>query len=54
MGAISPRGDLAKGIAIATLINYERLVGDAAASPLVKTRGSANQLIAAVGLGYTF
>ncbi len=54
MGAVSLHGDIGHGLAIGGLVNYERLVGDFARSPLVATRGSANQLIAAVGLGYTF
>ena len=33
---------------------YERLVGDAAKSPIVRDLGSRNQLSAGVGLNYTF
>lgn len=33
---------------------YERLVGDAAASPIVRQLGSRNQLAAGIGLNYTF
>lgn len=33
---------------------YERLVGDAAKSPIVRELGSRNQLSAGVGLNYTF
>jgi outer membrane scaffolding protein for murein synthesis (MipA/OmpV family) len=33
---------------------YSRLVGDAADTPFTATRGSANQLIGGIGLGYTF
>lgn len=54
MGAVSLHGDITRGLAVGGLINFERLVGDFAATPLVATRGSANQFIAAIGLGYTF
>ena len=33
---------------------YERLVGDAATSPIVRDLGSRNQLSAGIGLNYTF
>jgi outer membrane protein len=33
---------------------YERLVGDARRSPIVRELGSANQLSAGLGLNYTF
>jgi outer membrane protein len=33
---------------------YERLVGDAAKSPLVRELGSRTQLSAGIGLNYTF
>ena len=33
---------------------YERLVGDAARSPIVREFGSRNQLSAGIGLNYTF
>ena len=33
---------------------YERLVGDAAKSPIVREFGSRNQLSAGIGLSYTF
>lgn len=33
---------------------YSRLLGDAADSPFTVTRGSANQFIAGLGVGYTF
>ncbi|HEU0284431.1 MAG TPA: MipA/OmpV family protein, partial [Sphingomicrobium sp.] len=33
---------------------YERLVGDAAKSPIVRELGSRNQLSGGVGLNYTF
>jgi outer membrane protein len=33
---------------------YERLVGDAAKSPIVREFGSRNQLSGGIGLNYTF
>jgi outer membrane protein len=33
---------------------YERLVGDAARSPIVRQYGSRNQMSAGLGLSYTF
>ena len=33
---------------------YERLIGDAAKSPIVRRFGSRNQLSAGLGLSYTF
>ena len=33
---------------------YERLVGDAARSPIVRELGSRNQISAGIGLNYTF
>jgi outer membrane protein len=33
---------------------YERLVGDAARSPIIRALGSRNQLSGGVGLNYTF
>ena len=33
---------------------YERLVGDAAKSPVVREFGSRNQMSAGIGLNYTF
>ena len=33
---------------------YERLVGDAARSPIVRDFGSRNQLSGGIGLNYTF
>ncbi len=51
---VSLSGDLRRGFAVGMLLNYERLVGDAANSPIVTMRGSPNQFSAALGLGYTF
>jgi outer membrane scaffolding protein for murein synthesis (MipA/OmpV family) len=33
---------------------YSRLLGDAADTPYTAERGSANQFIAGLGVGYTF
>lgn len=55
MGGVSLRGDLQKrGVIIGGLLSYKRMLGDFADSPLVAQRGNANQLSAAVGLGYAF
>jgi outer membrane scaffolding protein for murein synthesis (MipA/OmpV family) len=51
---VSLRGDLRKGFAVGALLNYERLLGGYADSPLVAMRGTPNQFSATVGLGYTF
>lgn len=51
---VSLRGDLRKGFAVGALLNYEKLVGDVARSPLVAMRGSANQFSGALGVVYTF
>ncbi|MEO1220808.1 MAG: MipA/OmpV family protein [Pseudomonadota bacterium] len=42
------------GFSIYTIAGYSRLVGDAADTPFTADRGSANQLIAGIGVGYTF
>lgn len=39
---------------VATGLRYQRLVSDAADSPIVDTRGSANQFIAGIGLAYSW
>jgi outer membrane protein len=36
------------------VLTYERMLGDAAASPLVKLRGDANQLIGSIFVAYAF
>lgn len=53
-GLVSLRGDLRRGFAVGGLINYERLLGDFAGSPIVAMRGNPNQFSAALGLAYTF
>jgi outer membrane protein len=35
-------------------VEYERLLGDAAKSPLVTVRGSANQTTVGIGASYSF
>ncbi len=47
-------GSLLHGLSIFGLGQYSRLVGDFKRSPIVSQRGSANQWIGAVGLGYTW
>jgi outer membrane protein len=37
-----------------TYVEYQRLLGDAAASPLVQQRGSPNQVTVGVGASYSF
>jgi len=47
-------GDLLGGLSIFGTGQYSRLVGDFKRSPIVSQRGSANQWIGALGLGYTW
>jgi outer membrane protein len=48
-------GNLANGGLIAGLFgSYERLLGDAAASPIVSIRGSRDQWLGGLGLGFVF
>ena len=48
-------GNLANGgVALVVAGSYSHLLGDAKRSPLVSLRGSADQWIGAVGIGYTF
>lgn len=53
-GALSLRGDLRKGFALAMRLNYERLLGDFANSPLVALQGNPNQFSATLGFAYIF
>ncbi len=39
---------------VATGLRFQRLVSDAADSPIVDTRGSANQFVAGIGLAYSW
>ena len=48
-------GDLADGgLALFAIGSYSRMLGDAKASPFTSERGSADQWLGALGLGYTF
>lgn len=42
------------GLNLFAIGGYSRLVGDAADTPFTSQRGSANQLIGGIGIGYTF
>lgn len=42
------------GLAIVGIGGYSRLLGDAKDTPITSIRGSADQFLAAVGVGYTF
>ncbi len=53
-GMVSLGGDLRKGFAVGAKLNYQRLLGDFADSPLVALRGNPDQFSAGVGLAYTF
>ncbi len=48
-------GDLTNGgFALYGGVSYARLLGDARRSPIVSDRGSANQVVGMIGVGYTF
>lgn len=48
-------GDLTNGgLSLVGLGGYSRLLGDAKNSPFTSIRGSADQFLASVGIGYTF
>ena len=48
-------GDITDGgLAVYALAGYSRLLGDAKDSPITRIRGSADQFIGGIGLGYTF
>jgi MipA family protein len=40
--------------AVRTYVEYDRLMGDAASSPLVTARGSSNQVTIGLGATYSF
>jgi outer membrane scaffolding protein for murein synthesis (MipA/OmpV family) len=42
------------GLALAVVGGYSRMLGDAKTSPFTSVRGSADQWIGALGIGYTF
>jgi outer membrane scaffolding protein for murein synthesis (MipA/OmpV family) len=52
-GAVSLNGDLRKGFAVGAKLNYQRLLGEFAASPIVASRGSRDQFSVTIGLAYT-
>ena len=55
LGAIDLDGDLANGgLAMIVLGGYSRVLGDAKRSPFTSIRGSADQWMGAIGIGYTF
>ncbi len=45
---------LSRHLAISVHLQYLRMIGDAADSPIVKDRGSADQFVVGLGLSYTF
>jgi len=48
-------GNLANGgLAVVAVGGYSRMLGDARRSPVTSVRGSANQWLAALGIGFTF
>ena len=51
---LSSRFPLWRQLSLIGAINYERLLGDAADSPLTEDRGDANQVSATLGLIYRF
>lgn len=55
IGGVDLNGDLTDGgLAVVVLGGYSRMLGDAKESPYTSIRGSADQWIGALGLGYTF
>ncbi len=55
IGGIDLNGDLTDGgLSLVFLGGYSRMLGDAKASPFTAERGSADQWMGALGLGYTF
>jgi len=53
-GTVSLSGDLLHGWKLVGAATYSRLLGDAAASPVVRDVGTANQWLGAIGVAYTF
>ena len=45
---------LSRHWALSGAVSYRRLLGDAGSSPIVEDAGSANQIVAALGVGYVF
>lgn len=55
LGGIDLNGDLTDGgFSVVFMSSYSRMLGDAKRSPFTSERGSANQWMGALGLGYTF
>ena len=55
IGGIDLNGDLADGgLSLVLVGGYSRMLGNAADSPVVSERGSADQWLGAVGLGFVF
>jgi outer membrane scaffolding protein for murein synthesis (MipA/OmpV family) len=55
VGGIDLNGKLADGgFALFGIAAWSRMLGDAKASPFTSERGSADQFVGAVGVGYTF
>jgi outer membrane scaffolding protein for murein synthesis (MipA/OmpV family) len=55
IGTVDLNGNLLDGgFNIYSVAGYSRLVGDAAETPFTDQRGSANQFIGGIGVGYTF
>jgi len=55
IGGVDLNGDLTDGgLALVVLGGYSRMLGDAKDSPIVSIRGSADQWMGALGLGYVF
>lgn len=55
IGGVDLNGDLRDGgLAIFGIAAYSRMLGDAERSPFTSERGSADQLVGSIGLGYTF
>lgn len=55
LGAVDLNGDLTDGgLSLILLGGYSRMLGDAKRSPFTSERGSADQFMGAVGLGFVF
>ena len=54
IGAYSLEGDIRSGWGIFGIVNYSRLMGSIADSPLVADVGSADQFFTGAGIGYSF
>lgn len=55
IGSLDLDGDLTNGgFALFAAGNYSRLLGDFKDAPIVSVRGSPNQFMGAIGIGYTF